>query len=332
MMKRIGVFGLIALMIVMAAGCSTPATDVVPSPTITKQPNMGVSLSTYSAEEFKIAFNNIVSDYEEIGSLEAKTSEKGNAYYYQFENDVSLFLVEDSSTKKIMGVLLSAPFADDSAGPMGYYIALAIRTSCGDDTIKTTDIINNLGLDDVASFTPGYSSTYTFNNNEYGFSISSDEEMSLIIATPDFYDYVDSISSTNKSKEYGLKESAPIIVDGEELGTLTINKVSTMKDRNQFADEDPAQVVLIEYTYKNTADPEEMYIFDAHFQVIDEGGTVCDTYPNSKSKYAKETPIGAKCTAQEIFGLETSSSELTINYKYNMFDNYPTITFKVPVN
>jgi hypothetical protein len=131
---------------------------------------------------------------------------------------------------------------------------------------------------------------------------------------------------------YGLIETAPIVVDGEELGDLTINKVSTMKDRNQFAEEDPAQVVLIEYTYKNTADPEEMYIFDAHFQVIDEGGTVCETYPNSKSKYPKKTPIGAKCTAQAIFGLETSSSKITINYKHNMFDDYSTITFKVPVS
>ncbi len=52
-----------------------------------------------------------------------------------------------------------------------------------------------------------------------------------------------------------------------------------------------AQVVLIEYTYKNTADPEEMYIFDAHF-VIDEGGTVCDTYLIANQNMQKKHLLG----------------------------------------
>ncbi len=129
----------------------------------------------------------------------------------------------------------------------------------------------------------------------------------------------------------GIGETADIIDNGAKLGTLTINSVSLTSDRNRFSDDDPAQVIIINYTYENTGSIEELYYFDAHFRVIDSGGNVCDTYPVDAGKSPKKTPMGAKCTTGEAFGLIEDSEEVTIYFRPNIYDDLPAITFKVPV-
>lgn len=129
----------------------------------------------------------------------------------------------------------------------------------------------------------------------------------------------------------GIGETVDIIDDGIKLGTLTINSVSLTSDRNRFSDDDPAQVVIINYTYENTDSSEDLFYFSSNFQVIDAGGNVCDTYPVDAGKSPKETPKGAKCTAGEAFGLIEESEEVTIYFRPNIYDDLPAITFKVPV-
>lgn len=129
----------------------------------------------------------------------------------------------------------------------------------------------------------------------------------------------------------GIGETVDIIDDGVKLGTLTINSVSLTSDRNRFSDDDPAQVVIVNYTYENTDSSEDLYYFNANFQIIDAGGNVCDTYPADAGKAPKKTPKGAKCTAGEAFGLVEESEEVTIYFRTNMYDDVPAITFKVPV-
>ena len=129
----------------------------------------------------------------------------------------------------------------------------------------------------------------------------------------------------------GIGETVDIIDGGIKLGTLTINSVSLTSDRNRFSDDDPAQVIIINYTYENTDSSEDLFYFSSNFQVIDAGGNVCDTYPADAGKSPKKTPKGAKCTAGEAFGLAEESEEVTIYFRTNMYDDLPAITFKVPV-
>jgi hypothetical protein len=118
--------------------------------------------------------------------------------------------------------------------------------------------------------------------------------------------------------------------NGKVLYSFKINKITTMNERNQFSDKNPAQVLLIDYTYKNIANPEEVYLSEIHFKVIDSKGKIGYTYPNSPTNYPQHIPIGASCDAQMIFGTDNLSEKITLNFYENMFGNMTT-SFEIPV-
>jgi hypothetical protein len=122
-------------------------------------------------------------------------------------------------------------------------------------------------------------------------------------------------------KVYGLGETWT--VDGQF--SLIFTAAALTDDRNQFEDSNPAQVAILTYDYENIgveSDIMDLYISSSDFKVIDGGGIVASTYPAS-TVYPQETPVGAKCVgAQEAYGLQTSSSEIMVQYE---------ATFKLPV-
>nr|WP_274377396.1 stalk domain-containing protein [Desulforamulus aeronauticus] len=119
---------------------------------------------------------------------------------------------------------------------------------------------------------------------------------------------------------------------GKVLYTLKINKVTTMSERNQYSDKKPAQVVNINYSYKNISNSEDVYIFDEYFKVFDKDGNVGYTYPNTINKYPQKIPSGATCTADMIFGLDSKSDTLKLSFYKNMFDNKDYQTFNMSIN
>ena len=110
-------------------------------------------------------------------------------------------------------------------------------------------------------------------------------------------------------------------VDGQ--WKLTIDSVSTTSDRNQFADENPQQVVIITYSYENLgyeSDFMDGLYFDlsqnGDASVVDANGEMAISYPGDITKYPQETPIGAKCTgAQACIGLMNTSDTITMTIK-----------------
>lgn len=140
-------------------------------------------------------------------------------------------------------------------------------------------------------------------------------------------------SSSNKSAEkkvYGLNEEW--VVDGQ--WKLKINSVTTTDYRNQFSEDNPAQVVIIDYTYENIGHKKEIQdLYMAPNTVIDAGKKVAKTYPATLTTYPQATPEGAIMeNAQAAYGLNTESSEITI-----VFENWDNknkthrAEFKVPV-
>lgn len=110
-------------------------------------------------------------------------------------------------------------------------------------------------------------------------------------------------------------------VDGQ--WKLTIDSVSTTSDRNQFADENPQQVVIITYSYENLgyeSDFMDGLYFDlsqnGDASVVDSNGEMAISYPGKITKYPQETPVGAKCTgAQSCIGLMNTSDTITMTIK-----------------
>ena len=135
---------------------------------------------------------------------------------------------------------------------------------------------------------------------------------------------------TPKEKIYGLNDEW--VVEGQ--WKLKITSVIPTAKRNQFSEDKPAQVVVINYTYENlgyTSDVQDLFLTPS--TVIDEGKKVSKTYPAGVKIYPKPTPVGAIMDGtQDAYGLQTESETIKI-----IFENYDgnkkkqKATFEVPV-
>ncbi|MDE8040336.1 membrane lipoprotein lipid attachment site-containing protein [Erysipelothrix rhusiopathiae] len=131
-------------------------------------------------------------------------------------------------------------------------------------------------------------------------------------------------------KIYGLGEPITISENEKDLYTFTVNSVTTTDERNQFSEKEVEQVVVINYSYENIADSEDVYIFSSHFTVIDEDGNVSETYPAGSEVSAQKAPIGAKSHGEESFGLISKSSKIKFFFNPSIFGDLK-IPFELPV-
>lgn len=124
-----------------------------------------------------------------------------------------------------------------------------------------------------------------------------------------------------KNEILKMKMGEPVVIkeNDKPIYEFTINKVEMTKERNQFSDVDAKQVFFIEYSYKNIADEEDLFISGMNFKVLDGEGEILDTYPVSR-KHSKSIPIGAKCTADEAYATTKTTDKIKIMFYDNMFD------------
>ena len=138
--------------------------------------------------------------------------------------------------------------------------------------------------------------------------------------------------TSEENKVYGPGETWT--VDG--LWSLTFNSATTTDDRNQYSDKNPAQVVILDYTYQNNGYEGsfmDLYISDSSMDIIDSNGELASSYPGSVVNHPQETPVGATCAnAQVCIGLNNESSEIqiTVELTDSEYTEY-TATFKIPV-
>ncbi|NMB40611.1 MAG: copper amine oxidase N-terminal domain-containing protein [Firmicutes bacterium] len=125
--------------------------------------------------------------------------------------------------------------------------------------------------------------------------------------------------------EHTVKDSS-----GKVLYSFKLNEVTEMTERNRFSDKKPAQVLLIDYTYTNIANKEDLYLGDISFKIVDSAGKIGYTYPNTPTNYPQSIPQGVTCHAQMIFGIDSKSDSVKIYFYENLFGE-ATATFEMPV-
>ena len=125
--------------------------------------------------------------------------------------------------------------------------------------------------------------------------------------------------------EYTVKDAT-----GKALYSFKINKVTEMAERNPYSEKTPEQVIMIDYTYTNIANEEDVFLSDIYFKVVDSAGEMGYTYPNSPTAFPQYTPVGATCKAQIIFGLDTKSETVTL-YFYKDLYGPATAIFAIPI-
>ncbi|WP_303872060.1 hypothetical protein [Acetobacterium wieringae] len=151
------------------------------------------------------------------------------------------------------------------------------------------------------------------------------------------YDYSEQI----KSEETVTQEPTRIYGPGETWTvdgdfTLSFSAVNETDFRNEFAEMNPAQVIVLTYDYTNIGhekDVMDLYISSVSFYVIDENGEIAETYPMTGMSYPQEIPIGASSLgSQEAFGLKNPSQEVMVYVEVYGNDYVPyEAFFKLPV-
>lgn len=123
----------------------------------------------------------------------------------------------------------------------------------------------------------------------------------------------------NEEVTYGLGDEIVYSEDGVELFTFKVNSVKLTDERNQFSDKTPTQVVVINYSYENLADEDDVYISSMNFTVVDEDGNVSETYPAGSNVYPQAAPSGTKSSGEESYGLIFESKMIKLYFNPTIF-------------
>lgn len=146
-------------------------------------------------------------------------------------------------------------------------------------------------------------------------------------------------SVTESQGEETPKESKDVyqadeewVVDG--LWKLTVHSAVATEERNEFADQKPAQVIIITYSYENLGYEDDIQdLFFSPNSVIDGSNKMGYGYPLSVTTYAQPTPPGASIdNAEDCWGLDNESESVKILFeKYDNDLNKHKATFEISV-
>ena len=129
-------------------------------------------------------------------------------------------------------------------------------------------------------------------------------------------------NNTTQKKTYAVGDTVTIKnSDGSDKLKITINSVTLTNERNQYEKKNPAQVVVVDYTYENVGSDSDIYYSSSCIKVSDEKGNICDSYwLSSIDESPQSTPKGSKCTAKVAYGTVEESSKIKLALKDSILD------------
>ncbi|MCO7151880.1 hypothetical protein [Vagococcus lutrae] len=140
------------------------------------------------------------------------------------------------------------------------------------------------------------------------------------------------IKEVKKDEKIVYKQDEWWEVDGQ--WRLKVNNVTTTDERNQFSDKEPAQVVIIDYTYENLgyeSDFQDLFMIPE--KVIDSQKKMAEPYPASGKGDPQPTPPGAMTeNATYVYGLNNEGGPITIIFEeYDNDSNLQKATFEIDI-
>lgn len=139
-----------------------------------------------------------------------------------------------------------------------------------------------------------------------------------------------------KVERYKLGDTVQI---DTEYGSFEIcfTGVEETDYRNEFAEETPQKVILINCDYKNIDFSQTYYdgsvnneisVNTYDISVYDSDGNILDTYPATLD-YGKPVSPGHKGTCTMAYGLNSSDNYIEIEYKSSVWDSSATCIFDI---
>lgn len=126
-----------------------------------------------------------------------------------------------------------------------------------------------------------------------------------------------SAPSDESQKAYRVGDT--VVVDSP-VGkySVTIDSVKSIKERNEFADSQPKQVIMVNYSYSNITCTQDITYSYVYFHVYDSTGKLLETYPATVKDPANISK-GKHHSASAAFGLDGSGKQVQIEL-YDIFD------------
>lgn len=123
------------------------------------------------------------------------------------------------------------------------------------------------------------------------------------------YDPVD----LEQSDSYQVGDVISLQSSDETLYELTIDEIAFTDARDEYT-QDPGNVILVTYTYKNLSD-QELLIDEMRFQMmLTDGTTLLDSYYLADVSVPEPTQNGEACTAQIAYSIGEKPESVVLAY------------------
>lgn len=128
--------------------------------------------------------------------------------------------------------------------------------------------------------------------------------------------HADITQQSDDEKVYGIGDNVTVHTSRGDY-SLKFTGVRETTERNEFADENPQRVVILEYEYKNISFDSDVVVSYLYFRVYDNYGRSLSTYPDTSTKSTTNISQGKTATASVAYGLNNNDNVVTVDF-YNI--------------
>lgn len=120
-------------------------------------------------------------------------------------------------------------------------------------------------------------------------------------------------TQSNDEKMYKIGDTVTMHTKRGDY-SLKITGVRETSERNEFANEKPKKVILIDYEYQNISFDTDVVISNLYFKVYDNDGNVLTVYPAIDTKSPTTIGQGKKATASVAYGIDSDEKSVSLDF------------------
>ena len=121
------------------------------------------------------------------------------------------------------------------------------------------------------------------------------------------------VTEDYSAKTYSIGDTVTVHTNRGDY-SLKFTRVRETSERNEFADENPQRVVILEYEYSNISFDSDVVVSYLYFRPYDKGGNALSQYPDTSVKYTTNISQGKTATASVAYGLNSSDNVITLDF------------------
>ncbi len=127
---------------------------------------------------------------------------------------------------------------------------------------------------------------------------------------------VDNVQQNDDEKVYGIGDTVTVNTSRGDY-SLKFTGVRETSKRNQYADDNPQRVVILEYEYKNISFDSDVVVSYLYLRTYDNDGNALAVYPDTSIKPTTNISQGKTATASVAYGLNSDDNIVTVDF-YNI--------------